>query len=253
MICQSGQFELQICPNGRSKADEYYHNGLTWIEGREGSNYILRFINRSTSRVAVVFSVDGLDIINGKPAGPNSSSYVIDSNATMEVPGWVLNNIQVAQFYFAKAGKSYVTLSGNNTLNTGVIGAMVFKESQINNPNWLRNQVTNINLIPNTNNYFVTTSVGISTQKTINTNLLNGLVQQEVGTGFGNNVEFNIYNIQFTRANHFVPDSILAIYYNSTKNLQKMGIPIRTARNKYDNSTATPFPMYQSWCKPPTD
>lgn len=273
-----GQFELQICPNGRAAADEYFHNGVVWIEGRENSRYVIKFTNRTPNRVMVIFSVDGLDTIKGQPAGPNSEGYVVNANDSLEVPGWTLDNNNAAEFYFSKAGKSYVTASGSNTSNTGVIGAMVFKEQQY----------VGFVTTPYT---FTSTGIGagypiggmqtgaiaglgwnssVDYSKTINmsaapsvvslNNIYTGAsavrsasatVSQDVGTGFGDATQFNTTHTVFNKANPNVPDGILAIYYNSAKNLQKMGIQLRTKSNKYDNSTATPFPAYRSGCTPP--
>jgi hypothetical protein len=290
MIDPSSQFELQVCPNGRSKADEYLHEGAIWIEGREGSNYILRFINRLSSRVAVVFSVDGLDTIKGEPAGLNSESYVVNGNDSLEVPGWVINSSSAAEFYFAKAGRQYVAASGNNTSHTGVIGAMVFREKiayQNRSPTcpWygapingtpiyqgyyptmfgqtttitdsLNNAVVNgINNSDSNSTTDTVASSGVLRNATggmgvVPLNMVSQTVSQDIGTGFGNATEFNTTGIAFTRANPTVPDVILAVYYNTSKNLQKMGINIKTVRTKYDNSTANPFPSYTPGCKPP--
>jgi hypothetical protein len=282
----NSQFELQVCPNGRSKADEYLHQGSIWIEGREGSNYILRFINRSPNKVAVIFSVDGLDTIKGEPAGLNSDSYIVNANDSLEVPGWLLNNSSAAEFYFAKAGHSYVAASGNNTAHTGVIGAMVFREKVVYpawSPTWPWHGTpipftptwpyTVCNTVYNAQNstkeiaddatVASAESSGIlrgagSTGGAINNMMAQNMGQmsmtsQDVGTGFGNPTEFNTTSIAFTRANPTVPDAILAIYYNTAKNLQRMGINIRTIHNKYDSSNANPFPAYQSstGCQPP--
>jgi len=285
MINSSSEFELVVCPNGRAAADEYLHQGNIWIEGRESSKYTLKFFNRTPFRVNVVFSVDGLDTIKGQPAGPQSEGYVVNGNDSIEVPGWTLDGNSVAGFFFAKAGRAYVAASGNNTSNTGVIGAMVFRERSMayaspyypqgyrgmtgwNNNTRIYNQsssmkspgvsVTEVDYsvmpqnmmsqsigdaIAQETSAIATSSVGMRSISP---------VSQDVGTGFGDAVTFNTYKVSFNRLNENTPDTILAIYYNTAKNLQKMGINIRTVYNKYDNSSANPFPSYQpTGCKPP--
>ena len=288
MIDPSAQFELQVLPNGRSPADEYLHQGAIWIEGRESSRYVLKFTNRSAGRVNVVFSVDGLDTVKGQPAGPSSQGYIVNPFSNIEIPGWLLDNNTAAEFYFARSGKSYVAASGNNTANTGVIGAMVFKEQvphwQYTNDvtvqsggwhqgataapsgqtSWAPGQWYELN---STNNVFKATGgtamastmpqssvfhnqpverrVGIKPQA--------AAVAQDVGTGFGNATEFLTVAEQFARANASHPDAVLVIYYNTLQNLQKMGIPVRTARTAYNNTSANPFPTYIPGCVPPTD
>jgi len=286
MFDPSAQFELQVCPNGRRAADEYLHQGTIWIEGRENSRYTLKFTNRSPNRVMVIFSVDGLDTIKGQPAGPNSDGYVVDANSSIEVPGWTLDRGTAAEFYFSKAGRSYVATSGNSTSNTGVIGAMVFREilyyqeplqyTAAAYPQWttsgatlsppngsipvagLYNSPTSALLNAAPQNAVASAAMGIyqmsslsSVQPTASVVRSASTVSQDVGTGFGDATEFNTSQVVFNRANPNIPDAILAVYYNTAKNLQKMGIQIRTARNKYDNSTASPFPGYTTGCKPP--
>ncbi len=286
MINSSAEFELMVCPNGRATADEYLYQGNIWIEGRENSKYTLKFINRTPLRINVVFSVDGLDTIKGQPAGPQSEGYVVNGNDSIEVPGWTLDNNAAASFYFAKAGKAYVAASGNNTSNTGVIGAMVFKEmpQAYAYPYYppyrttgifstsggtgvggqIYNQTSNMkapgvsisevdySMMPMN---IAAQSMGDATSAVaqISSVITRSIspVSQEVGTGFGDAVTFNTYQVSFKRLNETVPDAILAIYYNTAKNLQKMGINIRTVHTKYDNSSANPFPSYRPGCKPP--
>ena len=267
MFDVSSQFELLVLPNGRSAADEYYHQGAMWIEGRESSKYTLKFTNRSSSRVNVIFSVDGLDTIKGQPAGPNSDGYVINANDSLEIPGWTLDDKTAAEFYFSKAGRSYVAASGNNTSNTGVIGAMVFKE---NAPYFTCAQPYPYfnTTIPftgmaqvgaNINQMNIVSDLGGGAPKA-GSNMTYGaasssvrsmsVTEQEVGTGFGDATTFNTYKTSFDRISN-IPDAVLAIYYNSAKNLQKMGINVKTLRSQYDNSSAQPFPAYTPGCIPP--
>jgi hypothetical protein len=289
MFDPSGQFELQVSPNGRAAADEYLHQGAMWMEGREGSKYVLRFINRSPQRVCVIFSVDGLDTIRGQPAGPNSEGYVVEADATLEVPGWKLDNHSAAEFYFNKIGKSYASASGSGTVNVGVIGAMVFKE-QVQYTAYpymytsiaggltggLNNPMGSISLnaintgAPQAINQGIFGGAGggggqlsasssasvirsYSSMGSINSVSTSSatFAEQSVGTGFGDATQFATTTAHFTRANATVPDAMLVMYYNSAKNLQKMGIQLKTKSTRYDNSTASAFPAYNSGCTPP--
>lgn len=298
MIDPSAQFELQVLPNGRSAADEYLHQGAIWIEGREGSRYVLKFTNRSFSRVNVVFSVDGLDTVDGRPAGPSSQGYIVNPVSNIEIPGWLLDNHTAAEFYFARAGKSYVAASGNNTANTGVIGAMVFKEQSqylyiVNSPTiqssgWYPGATSTISgqtawtpgqwqtawtprqwyESKSTNDVFTAICGNAAAssmpqsvlaqeqpvERRVSINPQVAATTQDVGTGFGNATEFTTVATQFVRANSNHPDAILAIYYNSLQNLQKMGIQVKTVRNNYATSnSANPFPTYSPGCVPPAD
>jgi hypothetical protein len=128
-------FEVRL---GNSRqAQEFKHQGKTYIEGRKGSEYNLFFRNRTNRRVLVVMSVDGLSVMDGKAAGLQSSGYVVDAYRDITVPGWRIDNGKVGKFVFQPQGdktdQTYVEAmkaDGINvdTGNQGVIGCLVFPE-----------------------------------------------------------------------------------------------------------------------------
>jgi len=257
-------YSLHVRPNGRAIADEYLHQNNIWIEGREGSRYDIVIGNQSLSRALFIVAVDGLDVINGKPAGPGSRGYIVDAKSSLTIPGWKLNNQEAAEFYFSRKSDSYVTAIGGNTANTGVIGAMIFREAQtidwaqhlrgvyFNGPqNPLIGSMTSTPWIPN--NTFGSNINNISANVTaINMVSQSQAVSQDVGTGFGDAVGFNTSSASFTREDQNNPTAMLVMYYNTAKNLQKMGIQLRT-RNSISCSP-NPFPASTgTGCLPPKD
>ena len=120
--------DINVLVRGRS-VSEFFHRGSTFIEGRGGSNYEIEVRNRNSHRVEVVLSVDGLSVTDGKAAGPLSNGYLVDAGATVRVPGWTLDNSQVAAFAFAaEKGGCYVEQATGSPENKGVIGALVYAE-----------------------------------------------------------------------------------------------------------------------------
>jgi hypothetical protein len=264
MFDTTRQYELTVRPLGRNPADEYFHNGAIWIEGREGNSYTIDLTNRSNHRALFILSVDGLDVLEGKPAGLDSQGYVIPAGQTISVPGWKVNDQQAAEFFFSRSRESYVNSIGGSTTNTGVIGAMVFSEYiealqpfaiptfyngnpvggfSSNHTQWSQSLVRGISVnAVNTaasampyNSAEVKTSGGILSQN---------YVSQEVGTGFGNATDWQTVSTQFRRNNPTQPDTIMAIYYNTARNLEKMGIRLR--RKNDVQYKANPFPAYSS-------
>ena len=136
MKSSNGLYEAVIVVRGRteSEATEVIHNNTTYIEGREGSEYTLRFRNHSGETVLVVPSVDGLSVIDGKPASLKSQGYLVEANAVIDVPGWLVDSSTAAKFMFARKGGSrgerqtYAEQRGTDPNNIGVIGFAVFKE-----------------------------------------------------------------------------------------------------------------------------
>lgn len=124
----TNNIEVRVLVKGRP-INEYLHEGETFVEGRGGSNYEIEIVNLTNERVEAVLAVDGLSVIDGKEAGANSTGYLLHARETIRVPGWKLNNDQVAAFQFAGKKKSYAAQTeGGSTRNTGVIGVMTFKE-----------------------------------------------------------------------------------------------------------------------------
>lgn len=117
---------VEVIINGKS-AKQFSHDGRIFIEGRKGSEYALRFKNHSSCRQEVVASIDGLSILDGKTASNTSQGYVLGPWQTADIPGWRLNNSEVATFQFGNKPDSYAAASGKST-NVGVIGVKVFRE-----------------------------------------------------------------------------------------------------------------------------
>lgn len=262
MLDQLRTYEMTIRPLGRSPADEYFHNGNTWIEGRDGNRYTVDISNHTSTRALFIVSVDGLDVIDGKPAGLDSTGYVIDANSSISIPGWKLNNQEAAEFYFSRGRDSYVNTIGGNTANTGVIGAMVFSEYVYKPQYFTYNNLLSTGTVDPLSNpfngmpYTISGKSGLtyaqpSSAGTLRSVSCNNSItasinqpQQEIGTGFGDATEWKTNTAQFTRADPNNPDAIIAIYYNTARNLEKMGIRLRKKNNP--GYTADPFPGYTS-------
>ena len=245
-------YEMQIRPNGRAAADEYYHNGNTWIEGREGSKYTIYLKNNDWRRAQFVVSVDGLDVLDGRPAGVQSRGYVLNPNQSMEIPGWRLNNREAAEFYFSKKGNSYVSEIGGNANNAGVIGIMVFAERIVSpSPYDLARSYYGGNAVPYTaSGISWNNAVGSSIQYTSTTTSTSAAINS-IGTGFGEAVSHQVRETTFVRNNDNMHDGLMVVYYDTGENLKRMGIQLKT---KYTSSTPNPFPaggIQNIGCVPP--
>lgn len=293
MLDNGRNYELLVRPRGRTPADEYYYNGAVWIEGREGNNYTIDICNNTHRQALFIVSVDGLDVIEGQPAGPKSQGYVVGPRETISIPGWKLNNQEAAEFFFSRSRDSYVNAIGGTTTNTGVIGAMVFSEyvepmryedyyiskgvggtsvtglnptmpwSSISNAPLVGGTITSASLnataaaIPRApmnvileNTRRIDPNAGIMAQQQSYNAISSSPVTQDVGTGFGQATTWQTQTTRFRRANPDHPDAVLALYYNTARNLEKMGIRLRKKRDV--SYQANPFPGYTTTgCKPP--
>ncbi len=123
---QLDRFYLAVFVGGRA-VREYGHDGRTYVPGKPDKDYTIRLVNYSARRVMAVVSVDGLNVIDGNPAGVGGSGYIIDPHTAMDIPGWRLTDDEVALFRFGATETSYAAGKGKAE-NVGVIGAAFFDE-----------------------------------------------------------------------------------------------------------------------------
>lgn len=119
---------MRVCVNGRP-VKEYTQSGMQFIESRHGSNYSIKLKNDGGKRVMAVVSVDGLDVITGKPAEETNKGYIVDAYSTTEIKGYRLSDNDSVAFMFVSKDKSYVANAAQgDKRNSGVIGIRVFEE-----------------------------------------------------------------------------------------------------------------------------
>ncbi|MFK5924972.1 MAG: hypothetical protein QM496_22555 [Verrucomicrobiota bacterium] len=106
----------------------YQSGNRRYIVGNKGSNYSLVVKNISHSRLEVVLSVDGLDVMDGKSASYNKRGYIIYPGKTLTVKGFRTSQSAVAAFKFSTVSSSYANQRHGNTRNIGVIGLAVFAQ-----------------------------------------------------------------------------------------------------------------------------
>lgn len=102
------------------------------VEARQGERYSIRVTNVARERVAVVVSVDGLNIISGDrtSGSANESMYVLDPGQTGNFSGWRSGMSHVQRFYFTSAGDSYAGRLGQ-TDQLGLIRVSAFREQRV--------------------------------------------------------------------------------------------------------------------------
>lgn len=118
---------MHVQVNGRA-CKEYTHKGMSFIEARSGTNYTVKIKNDNPYRVMAVLSVDGLDVVTGKPAEETNTGYIIDAYSSLDVKGYRISDDNSASFIFTSKGKSYVQQAKSNATNAGVIGLRTYKE-----------------------------------------------------------------------------------------------------------------------------
>ena len=101
--------------------------GQTFVIGEAGQRYTIVLENRTGHRFEAVSTVDGLDVITGKPGSIKNRGYLLLPYATLEIDGFRQSEKTVAAFRFGRVGDSYAAKMGN-ARNVGVIGIAFFGE-----------------------------------------------------------------------------------------------------------------------------
>ncbi|MBN8458393.1 MAG: hypothetical protein J0M04_11215 [Verrucomicrobia bacterium] len=126
---------------GMLPAYKSYGNHRRYVEGRNGSTYSIVLKNRCKTRVLVVLSVDGLDVMDGKPASVSRPGYVIPAGETLEVKGFRTSYDAVAAFKFSTVSGSYANTRHGDTRNVGVIGLAAFLEKGADPWTWMPSEI----------------------------------------------------------------------------------------------------------------
>jgi hypothetical protein len=101
--------------------------GRTLVMGEDGGRYKIEVKNSTSARFEVVASVDGLDVIDGKPADPNRRGYIVNAHDTLVIDGFRTSDDAVAAFRFGAVKDSYAAQTSGER-NVGVVGVAIFAE-----------------------------------------------------------------------------------------------------------------------------
>jgi hypothetical protein len=99
----------------------------TFVVGSAGQRYSIVLENHTSHRFEALGTVDGLDVINGKPGTFDNRGYILMPFATLEIEGFRTSTAAVAAFRFAAVADSYAAQTGT-ARNVGVIGLAFFLE-----------------------------------------------------------------------------------------------------------------------------
>jgi len=244
--------ELEVCVHGKP-CHEYPHEGRFFIEGRKGSEFTLRVRNRTWKRLLVVLSVDGLSIMDGKPASIDGSGYILYPQAEINIPGWSLDDKAVAKFIFAKEGQSYNAQSGQDKRNIGVIGCALFKEKEEPEDSDIRYRYLRGHskgargmMLGGDSSFFSADTDCCVTPSGEEPPISVYNVQSEIGTGFGAKQDFHTVKVNFERSSA-TPDESFEITYDTREGLKRRGVNLD---RKPEAAHPNPFPADQG-CKPP--
>lgn len=93
----------------------------------------IRFKNNSHNKVQVKISVDGTDVLTGKPANTeiDKDMWVVNAYSTLSLKAWPETNNGGAGFVFTSANNSVSLHTHGDLSNRGIIAAAVYEESHV--------------------------------------------------------------------------------------------------------------------------
>ncbi|BDG01252.1 hypothetical protein [Anaeromyxobacter oryzae] len=127
VAARGGPYTVDLVDEGGAVLPTFEHRGRTYVLGSLGRRYLVRVRNGTPRRVEVVVSVDGRDVLDGRPAALERRGYVVEPWGEVTVDGYRLSLDAVAAFRFSSVPRSYAARKGD-ARDVGVIGVAVFRE-----------------------------------------------------------------------------------------------------------------------------
>ena len=124
---RAGPYAVDLLDERGAPLRAFEQRGRTYALGALGQRYRVRVRNGAPWRAEVVVSVDGRDVLDGRPASMERRGYVVEPHGEVTIDGYRLGLESVATFRFATVPRSYAALKGD-ARDVGVIGVAVFRE-----------------------------------------------------------------------------------------------------------------------------
>jgi hypothetical protein len=126
---RSGPYSVELVGEAGTVLPTFSHRGRTYVLGTKGDRYAIRVRNDTGRRAEVVVSVDGRDVLDGRPASLSKRGYVVPAHGELEIDGFRLDTSTVAAFRFSSVPRSYAARMGD-ARDVGVVGVAVFPERE---------------------------------------------------------------------------------------------------------------------------
>lgn len=273
--------QLRVVVDGK-RVQEYHKDDHTFVEGRQGSSFTLALKNLTGKKILVHPTVDGLSAMTGKEASrfDNTDGYVLFPFQELDIPGWRLNDDEVARFFFAGGGGSYAEKTGKSK-DKGVIACSVWEEKVAkrqtrgilrgaSGQSWGKGgprygggrgsgqcmgfspdeDVVTCAVPAGAADVEVQTSCAIEPEMCTYGGETKSASTCNLGAGFGEATTHEVQSIYFVAATEN-PIATAVIYYDDAEGLQARGISLK--RHGRSHALPNPFPKDRSvdGCTPP--
>lgn len=123
----NGAITVSIVGESGAPLDALKVGDRTYVIGHDGERYSIVMTNHTNHRFESVTSVDGLDVVNGRPAALSNRGYILAPFGHLEIDGFRRSSDEVAAFRFSRVADSYAAQTSGDR-NVGVVGVAFFSE-----------------------------------------------------------------------------------------------------------------------------
>jgi hypothetical protein len=237
---EAGGYELEVLTDGVS-VPTFAHAGGSYLLGQLGDRYTLRVSNRTGRRVEAVVSVDGRDVLDGRPGDVRKRGYLVPAWGSVDIDGWRLSTSKAAAFRFSAVADSYAARTGS-AREVGVIGVAIFPE---------RVPLPKAERAPRSEE----PAAGPRAAESAPAKSSAGAAAEQrrgLGTEFGEEVPSPVHEVAFLRANPARPALVLGARYDDRAGLVALGIDVDGGDELSWRQSATPFPVvHRGYATPP--
>jgi hypothetical protein len=237
-----GAYRLELVDEAGRVLPTWSHHGRTYTLGRKGERYLVRVRNQSGRRAEVVVSVDGRDVVDGRPASFAKRGYLVEPGGEVTIDGYRLNDAAVAAFRFSSVSASYASRMGD-ARDVGVIGVAVFPERvpPVAIPEPLPRPPHGRGASPESEAPEARSSAeapGARSESAPSASAPRAkrdAARPGLGTEFGEERESHVVEVAFERAQS-TPEAVLTLRYDDRRGLLALGIDVDGRRRERDEA-----------------
>ncbi|HVI96523.1 MAG TPA: hypothetical protein VM753_21065 [Anaeromyxobacter sp.] len=241
-----GPYAVDLVDGAGAPLPTFEHKGRTFVLGALGARYAVRVRNGSGERVEVVVSVDGRDVVDGRPSRLEKHGYILQPYGSIAIDGFRLSDAAVAAFRFASVPRSYAARMGD-ARDVGVIGVAIFPE-RAPELAYDAERLRGADAAPSPRAGAQPGAPAASAAPERRAE------RRGLGTEFGEERTSPVERVSFERARPR-PDAVLTLRYDDRPGLLALGIPVDGLRPARDDAwlrrTADPFRRDTAYAAPP--
>jgi hypothetical protein len=276
---ENAAYRAEVVDAAGNSLPLYRWEGQSFVLGQMGSRYRIHVTNRTSRRVEAVVSVDGLEVVGGRPADlQKARGYILPPFGDITIDGFRTSLDEVAAFRFSTVREAYATRKGDDR-NVGVIGVAFFPEREryavLAPPpprvDWRGRRDASEeshgsassgplpSAAPATQGADSAPAPSAAGRRAEGGSPRDAAKKAErpgLGTEFGERHESSVRYASFERESSSTPASVLELHYNDRAGLRAMGIPIDPPYEATDydlRRSAEPFPATRFAAPPPGD